>query len=82
VCDDWAAEADHGRAWPTRILACKDDVVARARLVQDLARELADGAGRAAEPLDRRPPDPRLGRVDHGTSAGPGRAPRQRRHWA
>ena len=30
VCDDWANGVDHGMDWPTKIVACKYDVVTRA----------------------------------------------------
>ena len=63
VCDDWAAGVDHGMDWPTKIVACKYDVVNRAWAVVDTAFDLTGGRGifrtqpvRAAVP--RRPPRP------------------------
>lgn len=69
VCDDWANGVDHGMDWPTKIVACKYDVVNRAWAVVDSAFDLTGGAGifktSRFEQLFR---DARLGRIHPGNS--------------
>jgi alkylation response protein AidB-like acyl-CoA dehydrogenase len=64
VCDDWSNGVDHGTDWPTKIVACKYDVVTRAWSVIDRAFDLTGGAGifrrSRFEQLFR---DGRLGRI-------------------
>jgi alkylation response protein AidB-like acyl-CoA dehydrogenase len=45
VCDDWSAGVDHGADWVVKIVACKHDVVTRARSVVDLALDVTGGMG-------------------------------------
>jgi alkylation response protein AidB-like acyl-CoA dehydrogenase len=45
VCDDWSNGVDHGPNWVVKIVACKHDVVTRARAVVDTALEVSGGAG-------------------------------------
>jgi alkylation response protein AidB-like acyl-CoA dehydrogenase len=69
VCDDWSTGVDHGMDWPTKIVACKYDVVTRAWDVVDRAFDLTGGAGifrrNRFEQLFR---DGRLGRIHPGNS--------------
>ncbi len=69
VCDDWANGVDHGGDWPTKIVACKYDVVTRAFAVVDTALDLTGGSGifkrSRIEQLFR---DSRLGRIHPGNS--------------
>lgn len=69
VCDDWSTGVDHGMDWPTKIVACKYDVVNRAWSVVDTALDLSGGAGifrrNRIEHLFR---DARLGRIHPGNS--------------
>ena len=69
VCDDWSNGVDHGMDWPTKIVACKYDVVTRAWDVVDRAFDLTGGAGifrrNRFEQLFR---DGRLGRIHPGNS--------------
>jgi alkylation response protein AidB-like acyl-CoA dehydrogenase len=69
VCDDWSHGVDHGMDWPTKILACKYDVVNRAWAVVDAAFDLTGGAGifrtSRFEQMFR---DARLGRIHPGNS--------------
>ncbi len=69
ACDEWAAGVDHGMDWPTKILACKHDVVTRAWAVVDTALDLSGGAGifkrSRMEQLFR---DARLGRIHPGNT--------------
>ena len=69
VCDDWANGVDHGGDWPTKIVACKYDVVTRAFAVVDTALDLTGGSGifkrSRIEQLFR---DARLGRIHPGNS--------------
>ena len=69
VCDDWANGVDHGMDWPTKIVACKYDVVTRAFAVVDTALDLTGGSGifkrSRIEQLFR---DSRLGRIHPGNS--------------
>jgi len=69
VCDDWSTGVDHGMDWPTKIVACKYDVVNRAWSVVDAALELTGGGGifkrSRFEQLFR---DARLGRIHPGNS--------------
>ena len=69
VCDDWSTGVDHGMDWPTKIVACKYDVVNRAWAVVDTAFDLTGGAGifkrSRFEQLFR---DARLGRIHPGNS--------------
>lgn len=69
VCDDWSTGVDHGGDWPTKIVACKHDVVTRAWAVVDTALDLSGGAGifkrNRIEQLFR---DARLGRIHPGNS--------------
>jgi alkylation response protein AidB-like acyl-CoA dehydrogenase len=69
VCDDWVNGVDHGMDWPTKILACKYDVVNRAWAVVDTALDLTGGAGifkrNRVEQLFR---DARLGRIHPGNT--------------
>ena len=69
VCDDWATGVDHGMDWPTKIVACKYDVVTRAWDVVDRAFDLTGGAGifrrNRFEQLFR---DARLGRIHPGNT--------------
>ena len=44
VCDDWSSGVDHGHDWLVKIVACKHDVVTRARGVVDLALEVSGGS--------------------------------------
>ena len=45
ICDDWSQGIDHGPDWPVKIVACKHDVVTRARAVVDTALDVSGGAG-------------------------------------
>jgi alkylation response protein AidB-like acyl-CoA dehydrogenase len=64
VCDDWAQGVDHGPDWPTKLIACKHDVVTRAWAVIDTALDLAGGAGIVkANRLEQMFRDGRLGRI-------------------
>ena len=45
VCDDWSNGVDHGGDWIVKIVACKHDVVTRAREVVDLALDVSGGSG-------------------------------------
>jgi len=69
VCDDWSTGVDHGMDWPTKIVACKYDVVNRAWAVVDTAFDLTGGAGifkrSRFEQLFR---DARLGRIHPGNT--------------
>jgi alkylation response protein AidB-like acyl-CoA dehydrogenase len=69
VCDDWVNGVDHGMDWPTKIVACKYDVVNRAFAVVDTALDLTGGSGifkrSRIEQLFR---DARLGRIHPGNS--------------
>jgi alkylation response protein AidB-like acyl-CoA dehydrogenase len=69
VCHDWSTGVDHGGDWPTKIVACKYDVVTRAWSVVDTALELSGGAGifkrSRIEQLFR---DARLGRIHPANS--------------
>jgi alkylation response protein AidB-like acyl-CoA dehydrogenase len=69
VCDDWSNGVDHGMDWPTKIFACKYDVVTRAWAVVDTALELSGGSGifkrSRFEQLFR---DARLGRIHPGNT--------------
>jgi alkylation response protein AidB-like acyl-CoA dehydrogenase len=69
VCDDWSNGVDHGMDWPTKIVACKYDVVNRAWSVVDTALDLTGGSGifkrSRFEQLFR---DARLGRIHPGNS--------------
>jgi alkylation response protein AidB-like acyl-CoA dehydrogenase len=69
VCDDWSNGVDHGGDWPTKIVACKHDVVTRAFAVVDTALELTGGSGvfkgQRIEQLFR---DARMGRFHPGNS--------------
>ena len=69
VCDDWSNGVDHGMDWPTKIVACKYDVVNRAWSVVDAALDLSGGSGifkrSRIEQLFR---DARLGRIHPGNS--------------
>ncbi len=69
VCDDWAGGVDHGMDWPTKIFACKHDVVTRAWAVVDTALDLSGGSGifkrNRIEQLFR---DARLGRIHPGNT--------------
>lgn len=69
VCDDWVGGVDHGMDWPTKIFACKYDVVNQAFAVVDAALDLTGGSGifkgSRIEQLFR---DARLGRVHPGNS--------------
>jgi len=69
ACDDWSNGVDHGMDWPTKIFACKYDVVTRAWAVVDTALELSGGSGifkrSRFEQLFR---DARLGRIHPGNT--------------
>jgi alkylation response protein AidB-like acyl-CoA dehydrogenase len=69
VLQDWATGVDHGMDWPTKILACKYDVVTRAFAVVDTALDLTGGSGvfkrNRIEQLFR---DSRMGRLHPGNS--------------
>jgi alkylation response protein AidB-like acyl-CoA dehydrogenase len=69
VLQDWVTGVDHGMDWPTKILACKYDVVTRAFAVVDSALDLTGGAGvfkrSRIEQLFR---DSRMGRFHPGNS--------------
>ena len=69
VCDDWSTGVDHGMDWPTKIVACKYDVVTRAWDVVDRAFDLTGGAGifrrNRFEQVFR---DARLGRIHPGNT--------------
>lgn len=69
VCDDWSNGVDHGMDWPTKIVACKYDVVTRAWAVVDTALDLSGGSGifkrSRIEQLFR---DARLGRIHPGNT--------------
>lgn len=69
VCADWSGGVDHGMDWPTKIVACKHDVVTRAWSVVDTAMDLTGGTGifkrNRMEQLFR---DARLGRFHPGNS--------------
>jgi alkylation response protein AidB-like acyl-CoA dehydrogenase len=69
VCDDWSNGVDHGMDWPTKILACKHDVVTRAWAVVDTAIDVTGGAGifkrNRLEQIFR---DARLGRIHPGNT--------------
>ena len=69
VCTDWVTGVDHGMDWPTKIVACKYDVVTRAWAVVDTALDLTGGSGifrrTRFEQLFR---DARLGRIHPGNS--------------
>jgi alkylation response protein AidB-like acyl-CoA dehydrogenase len=69
VCDDWSTGVDHGMDWPTKIVACKYDVVNRAWSVVDTALDLSGGAGifkrSRFEQMFR---DARLGRIHPGNT--------------
>jgi alkylation response protein AidB-like acyl-CoA dehydrogenase len=45
ICDDWSQGVDHGPDWVVKIVACKHDVVTRARAVVDTALDVSGGAG-------------------------------------
>jgi len=69
VCEDWTNGVDHGMDWPTKIVACKYDVVNRAWAVVDTALDLTGGSGifkrTRFEQLFR---DARLGRIHPGNT--------------
>ena len=69
VLQDWVTGVDHGMDWPTKILACKYDVVTRAFAVVDTALDLTGGSGvfkrSRIEQLFR---DSRMGRFHPGNS--------------
>jgi alkylation response protein AidB-like acyl-CoA dehydrogenase len=69
VLQDWVTGVDHGMDWPTKILACKHDVVTRAFALVDTALDLTGGSGifkrSRIEQLFR---DARLGRIHPGNS--------------
>jgi alkylation response protein AidB-like acyl-CoA dehydrogenase len=45
VCDDWTDGVDHGGEWPVKIVACKHEVVTRARAIVDTALDVSGGSG-------------------------------------
>lgn len=69
VCDDWATGVDHGGDWPTKIVACKHDVVTRAFAVVDTALDLTGGSGIfKSSRMEQMFRDARLGRIHPGNS--------------
>jgi alkylation response protein AidB-like acyl-CoA dehydrogenase len=64
VCDDWSNGVDHGHDWLVKIVACKHDVVTRARTVVDLALDTSGGSGIFKRTrLEQLVRDSRLGRI-------------------
>jgi alkylation response protein AidB-like acyl-CoA dehydrogenase len=64
VCDDWSNGVDHGHDWLVKIVACKHDVVTRARSVVDLALDISGGSGIFKRTrLEQLVRDSRLGRI-------------------
>jgi alkylation response protein AidB-like acyl-CoA dehydrogenase len=64
VCDDWTNGVDHGGEWPLKIVACKHDVVTRARSIVDLALDVSGGSGIFKRTrLEQIVRDSRLGRI-------------------
>ncbi len=69
VCSDWATGVDHGMDWPTKIVACKHDVVTRAWAVVDTALDLTGGSGIFKRSrLEQMFRDARLGRIHPGNT--------------
>jgi alkylation response protein AidB-like acyl-CoA dehydrogenase len=69
VVDDWTNGVDHGMDWPTKIVACKYDVVNRAWAVIDTAMDLSGGSGIfTSNRISQLFRDGRLGRIHPGNS--------------
>ncbi len=69
VVDDWTSGVDHGMDWPTKIVACKYDVVNRAWSIVDTAMDLSGGSGIfARNRMSQLFRDARLGRIHPGNS--------------
>jgi alkylation response protein AidB-like acyl-CoA dehydrogenase len=70
IADDWTQGANHGGAWPVKIVASKHRVVEAVWKVVDTALDLAGGYGIfAASGIERLFRDARLGRIHPANSA-------------